>query len=120
MTALTPSIPTVSIDGLPIHAVSFDRTVELIVSWALDGSGGYVVTPNVDYVVRARSNPAFRTALAGARLRVPDGMGIVYGSRIAGTPLPATVTGRLLPEAVGRGGELDRDERRPAVNMRLM
>jgi UDP-N-acetyl-D-mannosaminuronic acid transferase (WecB/TagA/CpsF family) len=33
------------------------------------------------------------------RLRVPDG-GIVYGSRIAGTPLRGTVTGHLLSEAL--------------------
>ena len=31
------------------------------------------------------------------RLRVPDGMGIVDGSRIAGSPVRGTVTGQLLP-----------------------
>jgi len=44
--------------------------------------------------------PEFRDAMLGMRLRVPDGMGIVYGSRIVGTPLQGTVTGRLLPEAL--------------------
>jgi N-acetylglucosaminyldiphosphoundecaprenol N-acetyl-beta-D-mannosaminyltransferase len=95
-------LATVEIDGLPIHAVSFDRAADLIASWAGDGSGGYVCTPNVDHIVKARRDPAFRRALEGARLRVPDGMGIVYGSRIAGTALAGTVTGRLLPAAVGR------------------
>jgi N-acetylglucosaminyldiphosphoundecaprenol N-acetyl-beta-D-mannosaminyltransferase len=93
---------TVDIDGIPVHAVNFGQTVGLIVSWAADDSGGYICTPNVDHVVMARRNRGFRAAILSARLRVPDGMGIVYGSRIAGTPLPATVTGRLLPAAVIR------------------
>lgn len=100
----------VQIDTLPIHDVSFDETVELIVGWARDGSGGYVTTPNVDHVARARRDPGFRQLVLGARLRVPDGMGIIYGSRIAGTPLRGAVTGRLLPEAVVRATTPDTPE----------
>jgi N-acetylglucosaminyldiphosphoundecaprenol N-acetyl-beta-D-mannosaminyltransferase len=70
----------------------------IIESWAHqpDGRGRFVCTPNVDYVVRARRDPSFRGAVNAADLRVPDGMWIVYASRIAGRPLRATVTGRLL------------------------
>jgi exopolysaccharide biosynthesis WecB/TagA/CpsF family protein len=93
---------TVDIDGIPIHRLAFVETVGLLARWAEAGSGGYVCTPNVDHIVRARLDAPFRAALLGARLRVPDGMGIVYGSRLARRPLPGTVTGRLLPEAVGR------------------
>lgn len=91
----------IDIDGVPIHDVTSAEAVSLIADWARDGSGGYVYTPNVDDIVKARRDPAFRQAVLGARLRVPDGMGIVYGSRLLGTPLRATVTGRLLPAAVG-------------------
>lgn len=89
-----------TIAAIPFDDVGFDATVDTIVAWALEGSGGYVCTPNVDHVVKAARDPAFRAAVLGARLRVPDGMGVVYGSRIRGTPLRATVTGRLLPDAV--------------------
>ena len=92
---------TVDIDGIPVHDVTFAEAVGLIADWARDGSGGYVYTPNVDDIVKARRDTAFRSAVLGARLRVPDGMGIVYGSRIVGTPLRGTVTGRLLPAAIG-------------------
>lgn len=102
MSERPPMLATVQIGRLPIHDVSFDETVALIVEWAREGSGGYVCTPNVDHVVRARHDAAFRKLVLGARLRIPDGMGIVYGSRLAGTPLRATVTGRLLPEAIAR------------------
>jgi exopolysaccharide biosynthesis WecB/TagA/CpsF family protein len=93
-------ISSVDIAGVPVHNVTFDQTVNLIVGWVADGSGGTVQTPNVDHVVKARRFPEFRDAMLSMRLRVPDGMGIVYGSRIAGTPLKGTVTGRLLPEAL--------------------
>ena len=94
--------PTVNIAGIPIHNVTFDEAVALIAGWAADGSGGYVYTPNVDDVVKTHRLPDFKRAVLGARLRVPDGMGIVYGSRIAGSPLKGTVTGRLLPEALAK------------------
>jgi N-acetylglucosaminyldiphosphoundecaprenol N-acetyl-beta-D-mannosaminyltransferase len=92
----------VGLDTLTLHDIGFEETVERIVAWAEEGSGGYVTTPNVDHVVRARRDPAYRELVMGARLRVPDGMGIVYGSRLAGIPLRSTVTGRLLPRAVAR------------------
>ena len=90
----------VEVAGIPLHDIGFDRTVQAIVEWARTGSSGYVCTPNVDYLVRAQRDPVFRTALLEARLRVPDGMGVIYGSWLSGRPLGATVTGRLLPEAV--------------------
>jgi N-acetylglucosaminyldiphosphoundecaprenol N-acetyl-beta-D-mannosaminyltransferase len=96
------SIESIDVAGVPIHDVTFEQTVESIVRWAREGSGGYVYTPNVDDVVKAHRLPEFRAAVLGARLRVPDGMGVVYGSRILGRPLSGTVTGRLLPTAVAR------------------
>lgn len=93
-------LPSVDIAGVPVHNATFDETVKLIAGWVADGSGGTVYTPNVDDVVRTHRLADFRAAVLSMRLRVPDGMGIVYGSRIAGTPLRGTVTGRLLPEAL--------------------
>ncbi len=94
------TLASVDIVGVPIHNVTFDETVKLIAGWVADGSHGTVCTPNADHVVKAHRQPDFRAALLSMRLRVPDGMGIIYGSRIAGTPLKGTVTGRLLPEAL--------------------
>ncbi|MGA2512684.1 MAG: WecB/TagA/CpsF family glycosyltransferase [Candidatus Limnocylindrales bacterium] len=100
-TAPTGAAPeSIDIAGIPVHNVTFEEAVKLIAGWVADGSGGAVCTPNVDHIVKAHRRPDFRAAVLGMRLRVPDGMGIVYGSRIAGTPLKGTVTGRLLPEAL--------------------
>jgi N-acetylglucosaminyldiphosphoundecaprenol N-acetyl-beta-D-mannosaminyltransferase len=59
---------------------------------------GYVVTPNVDHVVRVQRDAAFRAAYADAAFCFADGMPIVWASRLLGRPLRARVTGAdLLP-----------------------
>jgi N-acetylglucosaminyldiphosphoundecaprenol N-acetyl-beta-D-mannosaminyltransferase len=93
---------SVHLFGVEIANLTFAEAVEAIVRRSREGAGGYICTPNVDHLVRARKDPSFKSLLEGAWLRVPDGMGIVYGARIAGSPLRGTVTGRLLPQAVGR------------------
>jgi N-acetylglucosaminyldiphosphoundecaprenol N-acetyl-beta-D-mannosaminyltransferase len=97
-----------SIGDVTIQDLSLEETADLIVARAADRAGGYVCTPNADYVVQSRSNIEFRSAILGASLRVPDGMWVVYASWIAGRPLTQTVTGRLLirevaARAVGTG-----------------
>jgi N-acetylglucosaminyldiphosphoundecaprenol N-acetyl-beta-D-mannosaminyltransferase len=100
--AIAPERREVQVAGISVHDTTFAATVDWIVDRAARRAGGYVCTPNVDYVVRARRNPAFREAILGASLRVPDGMWIIYACRIAGDPLTETVTGRLLLPAVAQ------------------
>ena len=53
----------------------------------VSGEKEYVVTPNPEIVWMARRNELLRAALCGASLVLPDGIGIVYGARILGSPL---------------------------------
>lgn len=96
------------IGSLAIHDVSSEQAVELIIEQARKGLGGYVCTPNADYVVKARRDEAFRRAVNGAMLRIADGMWIVYASLIAGRRIHRSATGRLLipeiSEAAVRAG----------------
>jgi N-acetylglucosaminyldiphosphoundecaprenol N-acetyl-beta-D-mannosaminyltransferase len=96
------SFRSVTLAGIQLSAVNFQETVDWVVNRARSGAGGYVCTPNVDHIVRAVRDPGFRRVVQRADLRVPDGMWVIYGSRIAGHRGLSTVTGRLLPEAVGR------------------
>lgn len=62
------------------------------------GARGFVVTPNVDHVVRYHRDPAFRAAYGAAALRLADGMPVVWAARLVGRPLPGRVAGAdLLP-----------------------
>jgi N-acetylglucosaminyldiphosphoundecaprenol N-acetyl-beta-D-mannosaminyltransferase len=99
---MSDGLPTIPIRpvGVNVHDVTFGEAVELIIRWAREGSGGYVSTPNLDHLVRAKRDDGFRELVMGARLRVPDGMGLIYAARLGGTPIRGAVTGRLLPEAI--------------------
>lgn len=53
----------------------------------------YVVTPNPEIVETCRENAAARAAVNGADLVLPDGVGVVYGAKMLGTPLRGRVPG---------------------------
>ena len=53
----------------------------------------YVVTPNPEIVEACRENVSAMKAVNGADLVLPDGIGVVIGSRILGTPLHERVPG---------------------------
>lgn len=78
-----------------IHAdhVTFDESIERIVSRARRREGGFVVTPNVDHVVLAQHDGELRAAYSSAFLSVADGMPLLWMARLFGTPLPAKISG---------------------------
>jgi len=83
----------VRIGTLPVHPLTFNAAIDQIVRLAESGRGGTVYTPNVDHVVRAERDDAFRAAYQHASLSIPDGMPVVWASHALGTPLPARVSG---------------------------
>jgi N-acetylglucosaminyldiphosphoundecaprenol N-acetyl-beta-D-mannosaminyltransferase len=90
----------IPIGTITIHDVSSSEAVEWILDRARSRAGGFVCTPNADYVVKAARDGRFQLAVEAADLRVPDGMWIIYASRIAGRNLNSTVTGRMLLPAI--------------------
>lgn len=91
-------------DTLKVLGVRVDRvdTWEALVriSDLMESPGtSHVVTLNPEYVMRTRRDPALLGIINSADLSVPDGMGIIWASRLAGQPLSGRVTGTgLLPE----------------------
>jgi N-acetylglucosaminyldiphosphoundecaprenol N-acetyl-beta-D-mannosaminyltransferase len=65
------------------------------------GAGGSVFTPNVDHVVTAERDEAFRDAYARASLALADGAPLVWASGLLGARLPEKLSGSdmLLPMA---------------------
>ena len=59
-----------------------------------------VFTPNSEIVENASRNPELRDLVASADLTLPDGIGLVYASRIVGYPLKERVTGIDFLESV--------------------
>lgn len=91
-------------DTLDVLGVRVDRVDPMQAMEAIAGMLGIpgcnqVVTLNPEYVMRAGQDPDLMRLINGSELIVPDGMGIVWASRLLGSPLKGRVTGTgLLPE----------------------
>lgn len=61
--------------------------------------GHYVVTPNVDHIVKLAEDADFKRAYDNASIVVADGRPVVLASRLLGQPLPEVVPGSdLVPK----------------------
>ena len=91
-----------------IDAVTFDGALVVIEALVRSGQGGSVFTPNVDHVVTAEDDAAFRAAYDEVSLSLADGKPILWAARLLGTPLPEKVSGSDLIEPLlglaGRSG----------------
>lgn len=78
---------------VPVDPVSLDEAVERIDALVRAGAGGTVYTPNVDHMVAAQEDPAFRAAYASADLALVDGMPVFWLCRLLGVPVREKVSG---------------------------
>lgn len=79
--------------GVRVDDVTYDEALALLCEYIASGRPHYVVTPNPEFVMAARRDPAFRAALAGAALAVPDGGGLLLAGRLWGRPFREQVRG---------------------------
>lgn len=87
------ALATVEVHGVPMHALTEDQANAYVLDEIEAGRGGWVVTANLDHLRRLVRVPAYAELCAGANLMVPDGMPLIWASRITGTPLPERVAG---------------------------
>ncbi len=78
---------------VPIDVLTFGGALEAIEQLVEARKGGYVVTPNIDHVVLADDNLAFRASYASAALSLVDGQPLVWVSRLLGQQLPEKISG---------------------------
>lgn len=102
--------PTVNILGVAVHHVNVAETLDQIGAWiaAPVSTCRQICTVNPEFIVDANRDPNFAAALGRADLRVPDGVGVLWASRVLGTPLQERVTGSdgiyLICERAAREG----------------
>jgi exopolysaccharide biosynthesis WecB/TagA/CpsF family protein len=89
---------TVHMLGQELEAVTLDQAVDQVVG--LVGTGGMVVTMNVDHAVLLQRERGLQEGYRVAAYRYADGMPVVWLSRLLGRPLPGRVTGADLVPAV--------------------
>jgi N-acetylglucosaminyldiphosphoundecaprenol N-acetyl-beta-D-mannosaminyltransferase len=103
-------LPTAHLFGLDFVAdATIDQVVEQVMSAARpEAVWRSVVTPNVDHLVRYRTHSAEKEVARRAWMLLPDGMPIVWSSRLLGKRLNARLTGsdlftRLWPRLAADG-----------------
>jgi len=98
----------VDVLGVGFDPVTLDGAVAAVVALPHEPGPHLVVTANAEFVMQARSAPDLQEILQRAALVVADGVGVVWGARRLGRPLPGRVpgidlAGRLCAEAARRG-----------------
>lgn len=84
---------SISILGLRVDKVDMDDAVRRVSEMSADGRVHQVVTLNAEMAMVAQGNPELARIINRADLVIPDGVGIVWASRVLGDPVPGRVAG---------------------------
>lgn len=88
----------VKVLGLSIDNCTMHQALDKIAGYVEEHQFSYAVTPNVDHIIRARSDPGFLNVYKKANLVVADGVPLLWASRLLGPPLKERVAGADLFE----------------------
>lgn len=91
------------LDGVRLDRLTEAEVVAKVRRALGAGTGGRIVTPNVDILRQARRDKAIRDQLASADLVLADGAPLVWASRLAGQPVPERVAGSSLVWSLAAG-----------------
>lgn len=91
-----------TIFGVEIDLLSMSETVAIIFDWFAESSGTcqFVVTPNVDHIVKVQTDVGLQAAYKKAGLVVTDGKPVVWAAKMLGVNIPGTVPGSDLVPAI--------------------
>jgi len=105
--AMTAIDRAVVLLGTPIDDVTMseavDRIAEMVATGRMARRVHQVATINVDFVINGTQDPDLLEILQHTDLAIPDGMGVVWGARLAGVPIRERTSGvDLVPALVAR------------------
>ena len=83
----------INVLGVGFDNITMDQAVAEGVRLMDTPGAHYAVTPNPEIVEACREDPEAMEAVNGADLVLADGIGVIYGAKILGTPLKGRVTG---------------------------
>jgi exopolysaccharide biosynthesis WecB/TagA/CpsF family protein len=93
--------------GVPVEDVTLDEAAQRVCHLVVQGRNKHrthqVVTVNTDFLANSLIDPGLRRLLQNADLAIPDGMPVVWVSKLLGAPLRTRVAGAdLVPELADR------------------
>ncbi|SMB89575.1 N-acetylmannosaminyltransferase [Thermanaeromonas toyohensis ToBE] len=86
--------------GCRVDGFTLKEAVELLSCFIASGKPHHVVTLNAEMAYRALHDPELKDIINRADLVTPDGAGVVWATRILGTPVPERVAGIDLVQAL--------------------
>lgn len=97
----------ISVLGIGVDAVDFNRAAQLVCDWAIEKSKGrYVVFANAHVVVTAAQDQSFGNILNEADLVAPDGFPVAWMLRRLGATIDSRVPGPDLMVEICRRAEI--------------
>lgn len=101
----------INIMGVSFDSFTLSEAVARAEALMSERRAAYVVTPNPEIVMTCWENADAMEAVQHADLVLPDGVGVVYGARILGTPLKGKLPGidfatELMRRMASNGGRV--------------
>ncbi len=100
---------TVEILGVKVDSITFNEALEKAENLVKTEGVSMIFTPNPEIIMCAKDDDEMKDILNSADICTADGIGVVYGSKILGTPVPERVAGFdlvcALLEKLAKSGE---------------
>lgn len=84
--------------GLPFDDITMTQAVARVREAAFSNVRCFISTPNLNFLIAARTDPGFRGSVLNSDLSLADGMPLIWMARLLGVPLPERVSGAGLFE----------------------
>lgn len=87
-----------------VDNVTLEESIEIIDGYIMQGKPRYVVTPNVDHIVKLENDIEFKTVYKNADLILTDGMPLIWISKWLNRPIKEKISGSdLFPKVCELG-----------------
>lgn len=83
----------IRVGGLDFDLLTEAQVIRHVADAIQRGSGGTIVTPNIDICRRTDRDPSTRGLVDSASIVVPDGIPLLWAARLAGLPLVQRIAG---------------------------
>ncbi|MCF6465472.1 WecB/TagA/CpsF family glycosyltransferase [Clostridium sp. Cult2] len=83
----------INIFGIKIDNVTLDEATAIVDKFLVEDRLRTICTPNTEIVMTAKDDKDLKSIINNSDLVIPDGIGLIYGSRIRKRPLKERVTG---------------------------
>lgn len=91
---------SVKILGVRVDNVTFDQAYKKFIELLEAKACSSIYTPNPEIIMAAHEDEKFNEVITGADLVVPDGIGVIYASRILGLGIKERIPGIELMEKI--------------------